>query len=72
MLNELLEEINKLAKKKKEEGLTEEEEKRQKELYKEYIAGFRKNFISQLENTDVQYEDGTTVPLSDFKKKKDE
>ena len=43
-----LDRINKLAKKAKTEGLTEEEKKEQEQLRKEYIATFRENFTGQL------------------------
>lgn len=57
MLDELLVEINALAKKKREEGLTEEETKRQKELYAEYLKIFRSNMKKQLDNLDIEYKD---------------
>lgn len=50
MRKELIDRINELAHKKKEEGLTEEEKLEQAELRAEYLAEFRKNFKSQLEN----------------------
>ena len=62
---ELLQEINALAKKKKEQGLTEEETKRQKELYAIYLKGFRANFKQRLDNMDVRYPDGTVKSLKE-------
>ena len=62
---ELLQEINALAKKKKEQGLNEEETKRQKELYAIYLKGFRKNFKQRLDNMDVRYPDGTVKSLKE-------
>ncbi len=62
---ELLQEINALAKKKKAEGLDEEETKRQKELYAIYLKGFRKNFKQRLDNMDVRYPDGTVKSLKE-------
>lgn len=62
---ELLQEINALAKKKKEQGLTEEETKRQKELYAVYLKGFRENFKQRLDNMDVRYPDGTVRSLKE-------
>ena len=62
---ELLEEINYLAKKKKEQGLTEEELKRQKELREEYLKGFRAQFKARLDNIDVTYPDGTVRSLKE-------
>ena len=70
MKNEKLERINFLAKKSREEGLTEAEKAEQQKLRQEYIADFRKSFRQQLENTDIKYEDGETIPLTEFRKKK--
>lgn len=67
---ELLEEINYLAKKKKEQGLTEEEQKRQQQLRQEYLKGFRAKFKSQLDHVEVEYPDGTVKSLKDAMKKK--
>ena len=47
---EMIDRINALAAKKKAEGLTEEEQAEQKELYKEYLASIRNSMKSQLEN----------------------
>lgn len=47
---EMIDRINELSRKKKAEGLTEEETIEQKALYKEYIAAFRANLKSQLDN----------------------
>ena len=47
---EMIDRINELSHKKKAEGLTEEETIEQKALYKEYIAAFRANLKSQLDN----------------------
>ena len=68
--DELIKEINTLAKKKREEGLTEAEQKRQKELYALYLQGFRAQVKAKLDNTDVTYPDGTTKSLKDAMKKK--
>lgn len=46
---EKIDRINELAKKHKEEGLTEEERKEREQLRKEYIAKFRENFRGQLD-----------------------
>ena len=70
MTQELIEKINALAKKKKEEGLTQEEQKLQKELYKEYLTQFRSGFKKQLQNVDVKLPDGKVVPLTQLGKKK--
>ena len=70
MTEDLLKKINELAQKKREQGLTEEEQKLQKELYKEYLAQFRSNFKQQLNNVDVKLPDGKVVPLTQLPKKK--
>ena len=69
-MQELIAEINVLAKKKKEEGLTESEQKRQKELYAIYLKGFRAQMKQRLDNVDVTYPDGTVKSLKDAMKKK--
>ena len=65
----LIKEINALAKKKREEGLTDAEQKRQKELYAIYLKGFREQFRERLDNVDVTYPDGTVKSLKDAMKK---
>ncbi|MBQ6896926.1 MAG: DUF896 domain-containing protein [Oscillospiraceae bacterium] len=67
-MDKRIERINALAKKQREEGLTEAEKAEQQKLRQEYLADFRKSFRQQLENTDVKYEDGETVPLTELKK----
>ena len=57
-MSELIEKINFLAKKEKEEGLTEEEKNLQKQLRDEYRANFRRNFVSQMDNTYIVDEKG--------------
>ena len=69
-MQELLTEINALAKKKKTEGLSEAEQKRQKELYSIYLKGVREQFKERLDNVDVTYPDGTVKSLKDAMKKK--
>ena len=66
-MDELTKRINELSKKKKEQGLTAEEQAEQKELYKKYLANFRRNFEKQLDNTDVEFPDGRVVPFKDVK-----
>ena len=50
---EKIDRINELAKKKKEEGLTQDESAEQKVLYREYIDAFKANLKSQLEMIEV-------------------
>ena len=67
-MDKRLERINALAKKSREVGLTEAEKAEQQKLRQEYLADFRKSFRQQLENTDIKYDDGEIVPLTEFKK----
>jgi uncharacterized protein YnzC (UPF0291/DUF896 family) len=48
-----IERINYLAKKKKEEGLTEAELKEQKELREEYLNAIRQSFRATLDNIEI-------------------
>ncbi len=59
--------INFLARKSREEGLTEEEKKEQAVLRREYIDSYKRSLEIQLNNTTILYEDGTKKKL----KKKD-
>ena len=45
--------------------LTEEEKKERELLRKEYIASVRMNLRAQLDNVDVQQEDGTIINLGE-------
>lgn len=60
--------INELARKKKEVALSEEELAEQAALRAEYIREFRAQFGSVLENTVIQYPDGSREKLPDRKK----
>ncbi|NCB29186.1 MAG: DUF896 domain-containing protein [Clostridia bacterium] len=62
-----IERINALAKKSKAEGLTPAEQAEQKTLRDEYIAEWRNNLKSQLDNTTVLNPDGTTSKLQQRK-----
>ena len=68
-MDKRIERINELAKKSREVGLTEAEKAEQQQLRKEYVAAFRASFRQQLENTDIKYEAGETIPLTEFRKK---
>ena len=64
-----LDRINELAKKQKEEGLTEEEKQEQAVLRKEYIEKFRENFRGQLKQ--IRFvEDMTEEELAEFNRNK--
>ena len=62
---EKIDRINALAYKAKSVGLTEEEKKERELLRKEYIASVRMNLRAQLDNMDVQQEDGTIINLGE-------
>lgn len=56
--------INELARKSRtEEGLTPEEKAEQASLRQEYVAAVRASLIGQLDNTVIQYPDGTRKKL---------
>lgn len=57
--------INELARKAKTVGLNPEEKEEQAALRKEFIASFRKNLRSQLDNIDVVEADGTVINLGE-------
>ena len=57
--------INELYRKSKAEGLTDAEKKEQKILRQEYVDAFRQNLRGQLNNIDIQEEDGTIVNLGE-------
>lgn len=69
MTQELLKQINELAKKGKEQGLTQQEKELQQKLREEYRIQFRSQFQTQLKNVDVKLPDGTVIPLTQLKKK---
>ncbi|MBR2721964.1 MAG: DUF896 domain-containing protein [Clostridia bacterium] len=70
MEKEKIERINALARKSKEVGLTDEEKAEQQLLRAEYIKEFRAQFTGILDNTVIQYPDGSRTPLPDLKNKK--
>ena len=67
--SEKLVELLELAKKKKEQGLTEAEQKEQKELYKIYLGEIRTQFNATLDNVSVEEKDGTVKPFKEAYKK---
>ena len=58
MTSELIERINFLARKSREEGLSPEEKAEQQKLRQQYIAGFRQGMQNTLENVYIVDEDG--------------
>ena len=63
MEKQKLDRINELAKKKKEGTLTEEEAIERKALHDEYILEFRRSFGAILDNTVIEYPDGSRKSL---------
>lgn len=59
--------INELARLSKERELTAEEKEEQAQLREEYLAAFRSNLRSQLDNTFIVEKDGTKTPVSKIK-----
>lgn len=64
-MDEKIKRINELYHKSKAEGLTLEEAKEQQELRSEYLANIRANLRGQLNNIDIQNEDGSVENLGD-------
>lgn len=58
-----LDRINELARKSKETPLTQEELSEQYELRQEYLREIRMSFGSMLDNTVIQYPDGSRKSL---------
>ena len=63
MEQEILPCLNELAKIAKQRALTPEEETERAALRKQYLATFRLAVQQQLDNTYIQYDDGTKVKL---------
>ena len=63
MDEKLIERINALAKKSKEEGLTEGEKSEQQKLRREYINVIKKNLRAELNNISIIEEDGSITDL---------
>jgi uncharacterized protein YnzC (UPF0291/DUF896 family) len=57
--------INELYRKSKAEGLTDAEKKEQQLLRQQYVAAIRGSIRSQLNQIDMQMEDGTIVNLGE-------
>lgn len=68
MTKELIARINALAKKSREEGLTEEEKQEQAALRAQYIAAFRAGTEQTLANVYIVDENGNKQPLKKGKK----
>lgn len=64
-LEEMIKRINELYHKSQAEGLTEAERKEQAALRSEYVANVRGNLKSQLDNIDIEREDGSIENLGE-------
>ena len=64
-MQETIDRINALYHKSQNEGLTEEEKEEQKELRQKYILNVRRNLRGQLNNIDIQNEDGSVTNLGE-------
>lgn len=70
MTDEQVARINELYhKSKSSEGLTKEEKEEQTKLRQEYLMAIRRNMRRTLENTVVEYPDGTVKNLKEVGKK---
>jgi uncharacterized protein YnzC (UPF0291/DUF896 family) len=70
--DDLLDRINELARKKKDEGLTEEEKAEQKELRQKYLKAFRGQMEEQLSSIKVVDEEGNDVTPDKLKELKEQ
>ena len=64
-MKEKIDRINELYHKSKKEGLNDEEKKEQAELRKEYIDSVKQNLRGQLNQVNVQNEDGSIENLGE-------
>lgn len=64
-MEEKIERINTLYHKSKTTGLNEEEKKEQQALRKDYLESIRKSLKNQLDNIDIQNEDGSIENLGE-------
>lgn len=64
-MGKLIDRINELYHKSQAEGLTEAEKEEQARLRKEYVAIVRQNFRNQLNNIDIENEDGSITNLGE-------
>lgn len=63
MDQKLIDRINELAKKSKEEGLSEEEKSEQQKLRREYINIIKRNLRAELNNISIVEKDGSITDL---------
>ena len=70
MLSNLIERINELSRLARQRELTSEEQAERQKLRQEYLHAFRQQTREMLDNTYVQYPDGSRVALRDVNRKK--
>lgn len=71
-MDQLVERINQLAHKEKEEGLTDAEKEEQKELRQKYLKAFRESFKSEVSSLKIVDKEGNDVTPSKIKELKKE
>ena len=64
-MQEIIDRINELYHKSQDVGLTEEEKVEQKDLRQQYVLSIRRSLRGQLDNIDIQNEDGTITNLGE-------
>ena len=64
-MQEIIDRINELYHKSQNEGLTEDEKAEQKELRQQYVLSIRRSLRGQLNNIDIQNEDGSITNLGE-------
>ena len=64
-MQEIIDRINELYHKSQNEGLTEEEKAQQKDLRQQYVLSIRRSLRGQLDNIDIQNEDGSITNLGE-------
>lgn len=64
-MQETIDRINELYHKSQKEGLTEAEKEEQKELRQAYVLSIRRSLRGQLDNIDIQNEDGSVINLGE-------
>lgn len=66
-MEQIIERINELAAKQKEQGLSEQEIQEREALRKEYLGIFKGNFKKIMENTTIVDEEGNDVTPDELK-----
>ena len=64
-MQEIIDRINELYHKSQDVGLTEEEKAEQKDLRQQYVLSIRRSLRGQLDNIDIQNEDGSITILGE-------